>query len=93
MKLPPCIIRVKIKSEDTRFGLWLPIFIIFPVVLVLFIALAPLALLAALIVMPFGYARTVLCAPALYSVFCAAKGLEVDIQSGKKDETVLVSIK
>lgn len=93
MKTPPCIIRIKIKNEDTKFGLWLPLFIIFPLVLVLFIVLAPLALLAALIVWPLGYARTVLCAPALYSVICATKGLEVDIQSGRKNETVLVSIK
>jgi hypothetical protein len=85
--------RIRIRNRDTKFGLWLPLFLIFPIVAILVIALAPLALLAALIVLPFGYARTVLCAPALFSVFCAMRGLEVDIVNGHKDESVLVMIK
>ena len=93
MKRPPLIMRVRIRNTDTKFGLWIPLFLIFPLVAILVIALAPLALLAALIVLPFGYARTVLCAPALFSVFCAMRGLEVDIVNGNKDESVLVMVK
>ena len=93
MNRPPLIMRIKIRNNDTKFGLWLPLFLIFPLVAIFMIALAPLALLAALIVLPFGYARTVLCAPALFSVFCAMRGLEVDIVNGNKDESVLVMVK
>ncbi len=93
MNRPPLLMRVRIRNSNTKFGLWLPLFLIFPIVVVLVIALAPLALLAALIVLPFGYARTVLCAPALFSVFCAMRGLEVDIVNGNKDESVLVMVK
>lgn len=93
MNRPPLIMRIRIRNRDTKFGIWLPLFLIFPVVAILLIAFAPLALLAALIVLPFGYARTVLCAPALFSVFCAMRGLEVDIANGDKDESVLVMVK
>ena len=93
MNRPPLIMRIRIRNSDTKFGLWLPLFLIIPIVAILVIALAPLALLAALILLPFGYARTVLCAPALFSVFCAMRGLEVDIVNGHKDESVLVMIK
>lgn len=92
MNRPPLIMRIKIRNTDTRFGLWIPLFLIFPVIAVLMLALAPLALLAALIVLPFGYARTVLCAPALFSVLCAMRGLEVDIVNGE-EESVLVLVK
>ena len=93
MNRPPLIMRVRIRNADTKFGVWIPLFLIFPFVALLVIALAPLALLAALIVLPFGYARTVLCAPILFSVFCAMRGLEVDIVNGNKDESVLVMVK
>ncbi|MBN2240124.1 MAG: hypothetical protein JW712_10150 [Dehalococcoidales bacterium] len=92
MNRPPMTMHVKIKNHDTKFGIWIPLFIIFPILAILFIALAPLALLAAIIVLPFGYARAVLCAPLLFSVLCAMRGLEVDIKSGN-NETVLVSVK
>jgi hypothetical protein len=92
MNRPPLIMHIKIKNKDTKFGLWLPLFLIFPIIAILIIALAPLALLAALIVLPLGYARTVLCAPALFSVFCAMRGLEVDIVNND-EERVLVIVK
>ena len=93
MNRPPLIMRIRIRNNNTKFGLWIPLFLVFPIVAILMIALAPLALLAALIVLPFGYARTVLCAPALFSVFCAMRGLEVDMVNGNKDESVLVLVK
>lgn len=92
MNRPPCIMHVKIKNPDTKFGLWLPLFLIYPIIAVILIALAPLALLAALIVLPLGYARAVLCAPALFSVICAMRGLEVDIINND-EERVLVIVK
>ena len=93
MNRPPLIMRIRIRNSNTKFGLWIPLFLIFPIVAILLIALAPLALPAVLIVLPFGYARTVLCAPALFSVFCAMRGLEVDVVNGNNDESVLVMVK
>jgi hypothetical protein len=92
MNRPPCIMRVRVRNKSTKFGIWIPLFLIFPVVVILMIALAPLALLAAIIVLPFGYARTVLCAPALYSVICAMRGLEVDV-AGDGEDSVLILVK
>jgi hypothetical protein len=92
MNRPPCIMRVRVRNKNTKFGIWIPLFLIFPVVVILMIALAPLALLAAIIVLPFGYARTVLCAPALYSVICAMRGLEVDV-AGDGEDSVLILVK
>ena len=34
MKWPPVWMRLRIHNEDTRFGLWLPLFLLIPVVIV-----------------------------------------------------------
>ena len=95
MMRPPLYMNVKVKNPQMKHGIWIPIpiILILLIVLILMIALAPLALLVALILLPFGMARTILLlAPVLLSILFALRGLEIDVDTGK-NERVLVVVK
>jgi hypothetical protein len=92
MMRPPMVMRIRIKNNDKNINLWLPLFILFPLLLIILIVLAPFALLAAIILLPFGMARTILAAPFILCVIHAMRGLEVDIAQ-KNNENVLISVK
>ncbi len=45
--LPPYLVYLKIKDEDTRgFGMWLPVFLLWPLLLILYLFVLPFLLLA-----------------------------------------------
>jgi hypothetical protein len=91
MKMPPMMMHVRVKkSGSMSIDIWLPLFLVFLFVAAFMIALAPLALVAAIVLLPFGKARTLLIIPVLFWVCYTMKGLKVDV-SGKK-EKVLVSV-
>jgi hypothetical protein len=47
MRLPPYLVYLKIKDEDSHgFGMWLPVFLLWPLVLILFLIVLPFLLLA-----------------------------------------------
>ena len=74
--------RLRIRNEDNKFGLWLPLFLLIPLALVVLIILSPLVLIAVLILWPSGWGKWALQATkaALVS-FCSLRGLQVDIKS------------
>jgi hypothetical protein len=56
--------------------------LIWPLVLAIGILLAPLVVLVALVLWPFGRGRRLLLAgPLLFRVFCALRGLSVEVRS------------
>jgi hypothetical protein len=59
MNRPPLLMHVKIKNERSDFGLWLPLFLLFPLALVILIILSPLILIGILILCVLGYGRWV----------------------------------
>ncbi len=89
----PLMFRLRIKKKNCRgFGLWLPLFLIWLIVLPLLILPAPLILLAVLILWPAGKGK-----PVLYSylaifrlIFCMS-GVKIDIQS--KDHIVFFNLR
>lgn len=82
MLWPPSVLRVLIRDhERDKVRLWLPLFLIWPLLLALGIALAPLALLVAACGWRRGFGKTVLYAgPRLGHLFCALRGLDINIQ-------------
>ena len=91
MKQPPMLMHVKIQGEDRGFGLWLPLFLLLPLALVLFIILSPLILIAVLVLWPSGWGkRAMLVLRAAFEVFCSMHGLRVDIQS--RHQYVYISV-
>ena len=47
MSRPPYLMRVRVKNPDTKISLWLPLFIIYPLLLVVLLVLLPFMLIAA----------------------------------------------
>jgi hypothetical protein len=91
MKRPPVWMRLRIHNEDTRFGLWLPLFLLIPVIIVVFIILSPLILIATLILWPMGWGKPALMIiPVAWSLYCSIRGLRVDVQGRR--ETVYISV-
>ena len=82
MNRPPLLMHLRVKNPEHKFGLWLPLFLIIPVALVVFIILSPLILLAIIVLWHKGWGKTALLAPwAAWRVFCATRGLKVDVQN------------
>ena len=86
---PPLIMRIRIKNRKHRFGLWLPLFLIWPLLLVLGIILLPFLLIAAVLLWHLWWVRPLLFGiPVLFQLLCALRGLKVEIE--QNSERVLV---
>lgn len=91
MKRPPVYIRMRFQGEEKGFGIGLPLFLLLPLALVLFIILSPLILIAVLVLWPTGWGRrSLLVMRAAWEVITAMRGLRVDIQNGR--QCVYISI-
>ncbi len=92
MNRPPMILQVGVNKRDGRFRLWLPLFLLFPFLLVFLLLLAPFLMLAALALWSFGLGRPfLLVIPVTLSILWALRGLEVDVKNRK--EAVYIAFK
>jgi hypothetical protein len=92
MSYPPLIMRLRILNDRKNLGLWIPIFLLYPFLLVFALVAEVLALVAFLLLWPFGWGKTLLLfIPYLFQVICNLRELEVDIQNRR--ETFFVSFK
>ena len=84
MNWPPMLMHVKVKNGRSDFGLWLPLFLLFPLALVVLIILSPLILIGILVLWALGYGRWVAwgfrCAWVAITSSWALRGLKVDVQ-------------
>lgn len=104
MKRPPMLMRVQIGGGVGRFPLWLPLFLLLPLVLVLLIVLSPLILIAIIFLRLSGRGKRMspvvqaslgaLCSlrgiGAAWDMLCSTRGLRADVRDGK--ERVYVSV-
>ena len=92
MKWPPFIMRLRIVDDKRNIRLWLPIFLLYPFLLVGALILELLAFAAWLLLWPWGWGKTLLLSiPYLFCVICALRELEVDVQ--QKQEQFFISFK
>jgi len=92
MNRPPLILRLDISKKRRRIALWIPLFLIWPIVAAFLIALVPLIVLAVAILWPFGWGKLLLFSgPRIASCLCALHGLEVNIE--RKDRVMFISFK
>jgi len=90
MKCPPLLLCLGVGRR--RFPIWLPLFLLWPLAAAVIIVLAPLVLLAALILWPLGWGKPLLLSgPLFFDVFCALRGLEVNLNVGNR--LMLISFK
>ncbi|MDD5127520.1 MAG: hypothetical protein PHR43_05445 [Dehalococcoidales bacterium] len=91
MSWPPMLMHVKVRGEDTNFGLWLPLFLLWPIVLAVLIILSPLVLAAVLVLWPGGWGRWSLrVLRDSLRVLCAMRGLRVDVR--ERRQCVYISV-
>jgi hypothetical protein len=84
MNWPPYLMKLRIKNTEHNFGLWLPLFLIWPIVLVcllaVFLILLPFGLLAMIFTWQLGWWRPlVLGVPSICRVLCNLRGTVVDV--------------
>ena len=71
--------------------LWLPLFLFWPPVLLIGLALFPLVLLLSVLLWPMGWGRTMLLTgPWFFRMFCALRGLVIDVKSGKDQVYIVI---
>lgn len=86
MKWPPYLLKIKFQNRHHAFALWLPLFLIWPIVLVFllatFLILLPFALLAIIFTWQLEWWRPMLLGvPGLFRLLCYLPGLKVDVES------------
>jgi len=94
MKRPPVIMKLRIDNRDKKINLWLPLFLIFPLIAIIaaaiFIILSPFLLIAAIVLLFFGWGRVLLLFfPVVLVCIFALRGLEVDVKQDR--EKVFIS--
>ena len=74
MSWPPSLLHLRIRGRSRGFGLWLPLFIIWPPITLLALTLSPLAIVLAALSWPTGWGRPMLLAgPGRHSSGCSAR--------------------
>jgi hypothetical protein len=92
MNCPPQIMILRILDNDKNLRLWLPLFLVYLLATAFALVLAPLVIVAGIILYPFGWGKSLLLAgPYIYNVICNLRGLEVDVH--KKHEQFFISFK
>ena len=85
MKLPPMLLYLQIPVGNGFFGLWLPWFLVYLLVLVVMLIVIPFVIILAIILLPFGKSRPlILIWPYIWRLLFNMKGLKVDIQQKKR---------
>jgi hypothetical protein len=85
------LMKIHVKNEKSDFGFWLPIFLLLPVALVVFVILLPFIIIGLIIFWDSGWAQWAL--KGLWAAvvsYWSLRGLEVDVQDG--DKLVYVSV-
>ncbi len=93
MTLPPMALRMNISNRRRSFGLWIPLFIIVPLLLILVVVLLPLLLVmmvvAVLVLLGRGKGGqllrlillSLLVIPRFFALFWALRGFLVDVRN------------
>jgi hypothetical protein len=91
MNYPPTLMHLRIKNEKTNFGLWLPLFLLFPLALAVLIILSPIIVIGLIVTWPGGWGQWALRVlwRSIVTTFYL-RGLKVDILGN--NQAVYISI-
>ncbi len=92
MMFPPSILRVRVLDRDSRVSLWIPLILIWPLVLALYVLFVPCIAVVAAFTWRSGWGRQIFfLGPALFHLYCDLRGLKIDVTEPK--ESVLIYFK
>lgn len=82
MNWPPLLLHLRLPSKEGFVGLWLPWFLVYPILLALMLIALPFILVAAIFLVPAGRGRPLLMAgPFIWRLLFAMRGLKMDIET------------
>jgi hypothetical protein len=84
MTWPPALMHIKVKNEKSDFGLWLPIFLLWPLALAVVIILLPIILVGLIIFWDSWGLWSLKMLWAAIVTCCSMRGLQVDVEDGNK---------
>jgi hypothetical protein len=90
MSYPPALMHIKFKNEKNNFGLWLPIFLLWPLALVVLIILLPIIIVGLIIFWDSWGLWSLKVLWAAIVTCCSLRGLEVDVRNGS--QSVYISV-
>jgi len=92
MNVPPYLMRLRIHNESRRINLWLPIFLIAPLIIAIAIAFLPIVLIMFIILRHIDWGKSLI-KSGLIIIEClsAARGLEANVI--KNNEQVFISFR
>jgi len=92
VSLPPLVMRWQASDGGRRAPLWIPLFLLWPLALVLLLLLSPFLMVAAAVMWGGAWCRRLpRVAWALARCVCSLRGLEVDFRKG--EERFFISMK
>ena len=92
MMFPPSLLRVRVLDKGSRVNLWIPLILVWPLVLMLYLLLLPCIVVAAIVTWSSGWGRQILFGgPFLFRLYCDLRGLKIDVTEPK--ESVLIYFK
>lgn len=89
--MPPWLMHLAFKNPEGRgFGLWFPLFILWPLALLVVLPIMVLWLAAAVVLVWARQGRYILSVPWLiYGVICAMRGLVVQVREDRQNIDIL----
>jgi hypothetical protein len=80
MTFPPSLLRLRVRNPEHAWPtLWLPLFLVWPLLFLLLVPLALVVLLVAIVLDPRRTRRAFELAGALFAVVCGLRGLHIDV--------------
>jgi len=81
MKRPPLLMRLRLPHKEGSLNLWIPVFLVYPLLLAIALLLVPFVLIASLLMWPSGWGKPLLLSgPAAFRLLWNTRGLKVDIR-------------
>lgn len=89
MTFPPSLLRLRVRTPEHAWpAVWLPLFLIWPLLLVLFVPLALVVLVVAIVLDPRQTLRAFALVGALFAVVCGLRGVHVDV-AGRRNQLLI----
>lgn len=80
MTFPPSLLRLRVRTPEHAWPtLWLPLFLVWPLLVLLLVPLALVVLLVAIALDPGQTARAFKVVGALFAVVCGLRGMYIDV--------------
>jgi len=80
MTFPPSLLRLRVRTPEHPWPtLWLPVFLVWPLVVLLLVLLALVVLVVAIVRDPRQIARAFALVGALFAVVCGLRGVHIDV--------------